>query len=72
MKTLIDELWYVDGHQSKFSDCGCYIPPLFEAFAGYNKPELIKHWERSPMTLSGMFHVYFICMICCVILYLLK
>ena len=74
VKTLTDVLWYVDGHQSKFSDRGCYIPPLFEAFAGYNKPELTKHRKRSSMTLSGkcMFHVCFICMICCVMLHLLK
>ena len=54
MKTLTDVLWYVDGHQSKLSERSCGLPPLFEEFVGYNKPEMAKHRKRSSTTLSGM------------------
>ena len=57
VKTLTDVLWYVDGHQNKFSERSCNLPSLFGEFAGYNKPEMAKHRKRSSMTLSGMLNL---------------
>ena len=57
VKTLTDVLWYVDGHQNKFSERSCHLPSLFGEFASYNKPEMAEHQKRSSMTFSGMLNI---------------
>ena len=34
VRTLTDTLWYIDGHQSKFSERSCEVPEIFKKFAG--------------------------------------
>ena len=46
VKTLVDVLWYLDGHHETFSEQSCPIPSCFAACVGYNKPELSKHRKR--------------------------
>ena len=39
---LSDVLWYIDGNHHTLKDRGHGVPSLFEAFQGYNRPEISK------------------------------
>ena len=46
VETLANALWEVDGHHSTLRDRGCGIPPMFDNFQNYRKPEKSKHRKR--------------------------
>ena len=48
VQSLVDILWYIDGHHSSFNERSFKIPPLFERFCGYNTP----HYAQAPKTFS--------------------
>lgn len=43
VKTIMECLWYVDGHHEKLKKPSAPIPNYFGRFTGYNLPELSKH-----------------------------
>ena len=54
VQSLVDILWYIDGHHSSFNERSFKIPPLFERFCGYNTPHMHKHRKRSAENLSSI------------------
>ena len=47
-------LWlYIDGHHHTFLVAGCPVPPFFNEFTGYNKPEASKHRKRSAVNMDA-------------------
>lgn len=54
VQSLVDVLWYIDGHHNTFNERSCKIPPLFEVFCGYNVPQIHKHRKRSIENLSSV------------------
>ena len=53
VKTMVECLWYVDGHHEKFKKQSAPIPDYFARFTGYNLPELSKHRKRESTNLSS-------------------
>lgn len=59
VNTLANTLWFVDGNHRTLADRGHGVPPLFESFQGYNKPELNKKRKLDHTKLNaGDLHVY--------------
>jgi len=52
VKTLVDVLWYLDGHHNTLIKQSCPIPSHFANFVGFNKPELSKHRKHQNTNLS--------------------
>ena len=46
VKTIVDCLWYIDGHHDSLKKQSCHVPSDFSQFVGYNCPELSKHRKR--------------------------
>ena len=53
VKTIVECLWYVDGHHEKLKRQSAPIPDYFGRFTGYNLPELSKHRKRQHTNLSS-------------------
>ena len=53
VKTIVDCLWYLDGHHETSKKQSCPIPELFLRFSGYNTPELSKHRKRQCTNMSS-------------------
>ena len=53
VKTIVECLWYVDGHHEKLKRQSAAIPDYFGRFTGYNLPELSKHRKRQHTNLSS-------------------
>ena len=51
ISTLMDVLWFTDGHYEIFAEQICGIPAVFHQC--YNKPERSKHRKRKVSSLSG-------------------
>ena len=51
--SLVNTLWYIDGHHHVFNERSHKIPTIFEKFMGYNTPETSKHRKRSIQNMSG-------------------
>ena len=50
--TLMEILWYIDGHHHLLSERSTVsVPSMFKQFQDYNKPELSKHRKRSQSNL---------------------
>ena len=53
VKTIIECLWYVDGHHEKLKKQYAPIPDYHARFTGYNLPELSKYRKRQGTNLSS-------------------
>ena len=53
VKTMVDCLWYLDGHYDKLKKQSCPVPELCLTFTGYNTPELSKHRKRQSSNMSA-------------------
>lgn len=53
VKTVVECLWYVDGHHEKLKKQSAPIPDYFTRFTGYNLPQLSKHRKRQSTNLSS-------------------
>ena len=53
VQALTDTMWHIDGHHDVFRRQGYSIPGTFDAFAGYNRPELSKHRKRQKGNMSS-------------------
>ena len=53
VKTVVECLWYVDGHHEKLKKQSAPIPDYFARFTGYNLPQLSKHRKRQSTNLSS-------------------
>ena len=51
--SLTNCLWYVDPHLDKLAERSCFVPLLFESFAGFNI--LAKHKHKQPEHASSVF-----------------
>ena len=54
VQSLVDTLWYLDGHHGTFNERSHHIPPIFDKFTGYNSLQLHKHRKRSSEILSAV------------------
>ena len=52
VKTLVDTMWYIDGHHHVLKNRSNKIPESLEQFTGYNVPEVSKHRKRTLQNLS--------------------
>ena len=52
VKTIVECLWYVDGHHEKLKKQCAPIPDYYARVTGYNLPELSKHRKRQGTNLS--------------------
>ena len=53
VKTMVECLWYVDGHHETLKKQSASIPERFTRFNGYNLPQLSKHRKRQSSNLSS-------------------
>ena len=53
VKTMVECLWYVDGHHETLKKQSASIPKRFTRFNGYNLPQLTKHRKRQSSSLSS-------------------
>ena len=51
--TVRDIFWYIDGHHHVFERVNKPIPSVFQAFTGFNIPELSKHRKRQTRNISA-------------------
>ena len=51
--TVRDILWYIDGHHIVFERFNKPIPSFFQAFTGFNIPELSKYRKRQTRNISA-------------------
>ena len=52
VKTLVDTLWYIDGHYHVLKKKSNNVPELLEQFTEYNVPEVSKHRKRTLQNMS--------------------
>ena len=53
VQTLVECLWYVDGHHETLKKQSSSVPEYFSRFVGYNLPQLSKHRKRQASNLSS-------------------
>ena len=51
VKTIVECLWYVDGHHEKLKKQSAPFPDYYTRFTDYNRPQLSKHRERQSTNL---------------------
>ena len=54
VKTLVECLWYLDGHHETLKKQSSSVPEYFSRFVGYNLPEVSKHRKRQASNLSSV------------------
>ena len=54
VKTIVECLWYVDGHHEKLKKQSAPIPDYYTRFTGYNRPQLSKHRKQQSTNLSSV------------------
>lgn len=52
VNTLAENLWYIDDDHKAFLDRYYPIPPMFEGYSGYNRPEMRKERKRDHTNLK--------------------
>ena len=45
-------MWGIDGHEDTLAARACGVPPMFQHFKGYNRPETTKHRKRGHNNLT--------------------
>jgi len=55
VRTLVDTLWAINGHQDTLRSRSYPIPDIFSCFIGYNVPEQSKHRKRTIKNMKLIF-----------------